>query len=294
MLFGGRSALEGMRLVCTKLLCVSTTLLVISGCSHLSFIYSFAESALKEETAFFLHLDDDEERLVYRKIDELLAWHRAEMLPRYAFFMNAQADLVAGDNIDGTAVVRAVRIMRALLDDLVQGAAPYVAEVLVNHTSQEKLSHLDVRMAERLEERREALNEPAEERLKVRAERIITNFERLTGDLTDDQTDRIHRYAAQTAGADLVWFRTRKNRQRALLNFLSREPDQNQIRAFAIKIVLRGYEIVDPEYKAISEERWRSFTTLLADIIVSLSPEQRATMTKTLRVYAIEVLALAE
>ena len=58
--------------------------------------------------------------------------------------------------------------------------------------------------------------------------------------------------------------------------------------------MLRGYEIVDPEYKAISEERWRSFTTLLADIIVSLSPEQRATMTKTLRVYATEVLALAE
>jgi len=276
------------------MLCVSAALFVISGCSHLSFIYGFAESALKEEAAFFLHLDDEEERLVDRKVEELLTWHSAEMLPRYAFFMNAQADLVADDKIDHTAVVRAVRVMRALLDDLVQGAAPYVAEILVNHTSREKLAHLDVRMAERLEERREELSEPAEEHLKVRAERIIINFERLTGDLTDNQIGRIRRYAAQTAGAGLVWLRTRKNRQRAFLDFLSREPDQNQIRAFAIKIVLRGYEIVDPEYKAVSEERWRRFTALLADIIVSLSPEQRATMTKNLRIYAMEVLALAE
>ncbi len=293
MLFGDRSDLANMRAVCVRAVCVFAALLVLSGCSRLSFVYGLAESALEDEAAFFLDLDDEEKRLVERKIEELLAWHSAEMLPLYARFMNAQADLVATGEVDRATVTDAVRTLRGLLDDLVQGTAPHVAEILVNHTSPEKLGHLEARMTERLEERREDLAEPTEEREQDRAERIITNFERLTGDLDDGQTERIREYAAQTAGADLRWFRTRMNRQRAFLDFLSREPEEAEIRAFVIKIVLRGYDVVDPEYKAVSEARWRSFETLLADIMISLSADQRATMTETLRDYAMEMLVLS-
>ena len=64
---------------------------LVVGCSRLSFIYGFAEGALKDEAAYFLKLDDTDERLVDRKINELMSWHNAEMLPRYAKFLNGLA-----------------------------------------------------------------------------------------------------------------------------------------------------------------------------------------------------------
>jgi hypothetical protein len=137
------------------------------------------------------------------------------------------------------------------------------------------------------------LAEPLEQRLEARVERIVENFERVTGDLDDAQRQIIRRYAEATAGDNAVWLRNRVNRQRAFTEFLSRRPDEAQISAFVFRILLRAHEIVDPEYRAVSEARWMRFETLLFDIMTSLSAEQRETLSATLRDYAAEMLELS-
>ena len=282
-----------VRVIGVRLALLFAVFLPVAGCSQLSFIYGLAGSALEDEAAFFLDLDEEDERLVDRKIDEFLAWHDAAMLPRYAQFMKAQADLVAADKVDRVAVTDAVEALRLMLDDLVRGAAPYVAEILANHTTPDKLGHLERRMTERLEERRSELAEPEDERLEARIEKITDNLERFTGDLEDAQISRIRLYATQTVGANKRWLDARVNRQRAFLNFLAQEPSRAEITSFLHKIVLHGHEIVDPAYQSVSKARWQLFNALLADIMLSLSAEQRETMAETLRDYAAELQALS-
>jgi len=267
---------------------------LVVGCSRLSFIYGFAEGALKDEAAYFLKLDDTDERLVDRKINELMSWHNAEMLPRYAKFLNGLADLVAGDRMHRAAISDAIGNLHLLLDELVLGAAPHFADVLVNHTTPENIRYLEKRMTERLEERREELSKPVEERLQARVERITDNFELLAGNLDNAQVARIRHYVAQTVDANARWLDTRENRQRAFLNFLSHQPDRDRIANFLYKIILRGYEVVDPAYQSLSELRWQLFEILVIDIMTSLSTKQRRSMTGSLREYAMEILTLSK
>lgn len=89
------------------------------------------------------------------------------------------------------------------------------------------------------------------------------------------------------------WLRTRGLRQQAFLDFLAQRPDEAEIEPFLFKIVLRGHEVVEPEYESISEARWQRFETLLGDILLSLTPAQRSTAVETLREYAAELLELS-
>lgn len=268
-------------------------MLSAAGCSGVSFVYGLAEIAVAREAAFHLDLDEDGDALVGEKVDALLNWHSKDMLPRYARFMNAQADVIDRGALSRADVDFAVVEMRKLLEALVAGASRYSADVLVEHTEPEKIRYIEARMAERLAERWEEQEEPPEERLDARVEGITDNFERFTGPLSDDQKGAIQRYAEATLADTEVWLRNRANRQRAFTEFLAQEPVRKQIEAFVYKIILRPYEIVDPEYRAISEARWKRFQALLYGIVTTLSPEQRQMMGETLRRYAAEMQELA-
>lgn len=264
-----------------------------TGCSGLSFVYGLAETALAREANYHLDLNEDGDVFVDQKIEELFEWHSREMLPQYARFMNSQADAVDRGALDRASIDSAVLAMRDILEALVSGASRYTADVLVNHTAPEKVRHLKERMAERLAETREELQEPAEERLETRIERIVDNFERFTGTLTKPQVTVVSRYAEATLGDTEVWLRNRANRQRAFTEFLAQEPSKKEISTFVYKIILRPHEIVDPEYKAVSEARWKRFQELLYGIMTTLSDAQRKTMSTTLRRYAADMLELA-
>ncbi|NKB57876.1 MAG: hypothetical protein GKS00_16255 [Alphaproteobacteria bacterium] len=276
-----------------KLAVLLIVALIGTGCSGLTFVYGLAETALASEAKDHLDLDEDGEAFVDQKIEALLEWHSAEMLPQYARFMNAQADAVDRGALDRAAIDEAVVAMREILEALVSGASRYTADVLVNHTEPDKVRHLKEQMAEHQAERREELDEPPEEQLEARIERIVDNFERFTGLLTETQIVAVSRYAEASLGDTEVWLRNRANRQRVFTDFLAQEPSKQEISAFVYKIILRPHEIVDPGYKAVSEGRWRRFQELLYGVMTTLSDEQRKTMSTTLRGYAAEMLELA-
>lgn len=268
-------------------------MLSTAGCSGVSFVYGLAEIAVAREAEFHLDLDENGGALVDEKVDALLGWHSKDMLPRYARFMNAQADVIDHAALSQDEVDRAVVELRKLLEALVAGASRYSADVLVEHTEPEKVRYIEARMAERLAERWEDQEEAPEERLEARIEGITDNFERFTGPLSDAQKEAIQTYAKATLRDTEVWLRNRENRQRAFTEFLAQEPDRKQIEAFVYKIILRPHEIVDHQYRAISEARWKRFQSLLYGIMTTLSPEQRQMTSETLRRYAAEMLELA-
>jgi hypothetical protein len=255
-------------------------------------VYGLAEIAVAREAEFHLDLDENGGALVDETVDALLDWHSKDMLPRYARFMSAQADVIDRGALGHGEVDRAVVEMRKLLEALVAGASRYSADVLVEHMGPEKIRYIEARMAERLAERWEEQEEPPEERLETRVEGITDNFERFTGPLSDAQKEAIQVYAKATLADTEVWLRNCANRQSAFTKFLAQEPNKKQIETFVYKIILRPHEVVDPEYRAISKARWKRLQSLLYGIMTTLSPEQREMMSKTLRRYAAEMLEL--
>ena len=277
-----------------RLAAMLVVLAMVSGCGRFTFFYGFAEAAIAREVDYHLNLDQEEKVQVEKKIEELLEWHSATMLPRYATYLNAQAAVIERGPPSRAAVTAMITGLRGLLDELVAGAAPFTADILVDHTEPARVRYLQQRMSERLEERREEEAEKShDERLEERTKRITSNFENLAGDMNEAQLQIVSRYAATTNRDSAKWLHTRANRQRAFTDFLSRRPDEAEISAFIYRILLRPQEIVDPEYKAVSDARWSRFEVFLYQMTETFTPEQRATLSENLRDYAAEMQAIA-
>ena len=75
-------------------------LLALSGCSTLKFAYSFAENMVENRAETYLDLSAEQKERLTQQAAVLIAWHRADMLPKYASFFLAQAEIAAaGDDL---------------------------------------------------------------------------------------------------------------------------------------------------------------------------------------------------
>lgn len=176
-----------------KLAALGTILLLLAACSTTRLLYSFADDFIESEAEFYLKLDEEGESFVETKVDDFIGWHRTAMLPRYAAYLDAQADLIEGGGLNRAGVDAAVDKFRELIEGTMRGFTPHAAIVLARHTGSAKIAHFRERLAERAEEHRENLDQPAAERAEERAERTQDNFERFIGDLTDGQLAIIRR-----------------------------------------------------------------------------------------------------
>lgn len=270
-------------------------LFVLAGCSSFKVAYTFADDLLEGRAEDYLDLNADDSDILDAQMSQMIAWHKTEMLPQYAQFFQEQSDIADQNAWTRAGVAQMFVEFRHLLDETLEGAAPYVAEVLVLHTSPEKIEYLEARMAENTAElKEEELSESLEETIDEWVERRVSNFERFIGPLTDAQLAIVKLQAETAVDPQKRWLTNRTLRQKALVTFMRSEPSADEIAEFVHQILLHAHEIVDPEYKAETERRWALLEQLHYDILVTLTDEQRRELVFNLRSYASDMLELSQ
>lgn len=269
-------------------------MLVLLGCSSLQIAYSFAEGALESRAETYLDLSAEQEAQVKQQSAALVAWHRREMLPKYAVFFRAQADIAEAGGWTRPQLAEAFARFRELLDETVEGAAPFIATVLAGHTAPEKLAHLRARIAENARERRDShADEPFAKALDEWIERRSDRISRFTGPLDAAQLAIIRRHGERQIDPANRWIDNRETRERAFLDFMGAGPAEADIARFVRRIVLHAHEIVDPDYRDLSEARWARREELYFEVLETLSGAQRRELISTLRDYAEDMVELA-
>lgn len=269
-------------------------LLLLSGCSGLKLGYAFAEDMLESRAKKYLELDTAQEIELRKHTEALVAWHRKTMLPRYAAYLNAQAEIVEAGGWDRAQLAAAFAGFRALLDETVAGAAPFIAEALMHHTTPAKTGYLKARMDETIAEyRKSEADETPDEAVAEWIERRVDRIERFTGALTEAQLAVIRRYAETEVDRSMRWIDNREKRQAAFLTLLRSKPTRERVAHFVHRVLLHAHEIVDPDYRAISEARWAVRERLYFDVLSIMTDAQRREVVETLRDYAKDIRELA-
>ena len=269
-------------------------ILVLAGCSSLRLAYFGLDVAARNQMAFYLDLEDEDERLFAdAAMDRVLDWHQLEMLPRYAAFLREQADVLEAGDVSREQVMAAMRQIRALYDETVRGATAEGALVLKRHAGEPRRGYLKARFDEKNADHEERLADPIAARIERRAERQIRNIERFLGELSGEQRDRVRAYASATAGGSSVWLSARKSRQKALLAYLATDPETGDLKRYLDKVLLVPDENMAPGYRQFIAGRTERFGRLMFDIISSLTEDQRKTTVNRLRGYADELLAIS-
>lgn len=270
-------------------------ILMLPACSSLEFAYSFVDDVIEGRAETYLDLNEEEKDKVSEQTNALVAWHRSEMLPKYATFFSAQADVAEQGGWSRPQLSLAFQEFRRLLNATADGAAPFFAAVLVDHSSPEKRAYLQKQLAENLSEKREEASEMSEEeRIEEWVERREERIERFTGPLRDDQIDIIRRITASGMDHAGRWYDHRELRQEALIDFLATNPSEEDLAPVIAKLLVRAHEVVDPAYEARSNARWAKREDMYFLVLETLSDEQRAKLVTTLRGYAEDLVSLAQ
>ena len=248
---------------------------------------------VRDRAETYLDIREDDDLVLEVEISELVSWHRNEMLPQYAAFFEGQAHLAEDSDPTRAQVDEAVKMFRRMIKDTSLGAAPYIARVLVNHTSKSKVDHIQAAMDEVLSERRELYDDPLADQIDAAVDKSVTNFERFFGTLTEGQIAIVREHKTQTYDPTGGWLDWRDKRQQDLLRFLRTEPSASDIEDY-VKVALTTPEIiVGQAYRERADQWWAGQAALLYDLMITLDIEQRQTFVDNLHGYAVDMVELA-
>lgn len=283
-----------MRATWSRFIAISGLVALIAGCSTFKLGYYFADNLIVEKAEDYLNLEGGEKTILARQVAELVSWHRTVMLPQYADFLEAQAHVMSQGRWTMENVTKAFEDYRSLMASTVEGASPFLANILVRHSTGEKFVYLQARLEQALSERLvDEMQESRSEAVEEWIERHTTNLERFLGDLNAEQVGVLESFALKDAFGGLRWIEHRTLRQAALLSFLAEQPDADELADFLPRLIVRGYDIVDPDYKQISAQRWAVREALYHGVLNRLTEDQRQEATERLRSYAQDMRELA-
>ena len=171
-------------------------LLLVSGCSSFEIAYELADVYIEGQVSDYLDLSEADEAHLEKQVKAMMAWHKAEMLPRYAAHLRQAADNVEGRRMDRATVNQGIGDFRVLLDDTVRGVARYAGPILARHTAEPKRRHLALMMRKYDPDRRPRGAKPLTDEqardlyIDERSGRIMDHFERFAGPLRSRLTAR--------------------------------------------------------------------------------------------------------
>lgn len=274
---------------------VSVALLLVA-CSQLKLGYNNADTLLAYSLDSYLKLDDDQQRLARERIAELHRWHRSTQLPGYVQLLNDAQNKVGGQVT--AADVRAFGAgVNHHLAAIGEQAAPDLARLALTLTPAQ-VDRLKERLAsDTSKARRELVRFAGQESVEQRVERYVEQVEDWFGSISPAQRETIRASLARRPDAQEAWMQERERRQRELVAVMARIRAEQPPAATATSWI-RDYfaqlaEPQDPERRARLSQMRQDNAELVAQLINSATPAQRASIQKKLRSYASDLGALA-
>ena len=223
----------------------------------------------------------------------MITWHQKSMLPSYAAYMIDIADKLELDKYSSADIAVMIAYGRSLIEETVIGLTPYASQFLIRHQTVDDIQFIKQRMVKRYQNSQEEISKPVEVRYEDRLNRLMSNFERFFGELSDTQIILLETYALATLDDSKVRLYNRKMRQKVFIKFLSTQPTQEELMNYLNKLLLNGHEIINPTYHDFSEASLKRFQELLASILLISSEKQQESIIVNLRRYADDFIAVS-
>ncbi|MAP12921.1 MAG: hypothetical protein CMQ61_12825 [Gammaproteobacteria bacterium] len=191
----------------------------LAGCSVASVFYGQVDWVVTDYIADLAELRSEQRAQLAERLREVHAWHRRDELPRYrALLDDAIGALDRGLTVAETEALyeRGRERYRLLMARVGTAVAPTLVDLDMS-----QIEVLERNLSARNEEFKEdfAASDP-EERKARRRERMEERFERLTGDLNDQQLADLGRRSDEFPDSGQLWLDYRVAQQIRLLGML--------------------------------------------------------------------------
>ena len=263
-------------------------------CSSTQLIYPYISKFIKDEVGFFLNLDRDEETLLSQEVSKLINWHRTFMLPKYSDYLDDIANNLEKKHYDVNDINKVIIKGKFLIEQTVKGITPYASNFLMRYQTIEDIEFIEKKMIIRQQERLIKLSKSEDVLYEKRLDRLISNFQRFMGRLSEEQVSLIEEYTSATIGDSKVRLNYSIQRQKVFIEYLKTKPSEVQLISYLNKLLLRGYEITDSNYQNFFGKSLKRFENLLFKLLQKSTISQKEMLIKKLRTYADDFRTISQ
>jgi len=261
--------------------------LVATSCSMIRLGYDTLPMWAHWQIERYLSLDDDQSRIVSRRLDEVHRWHRRTQLTQYVRFLR-EVDDELHDAVDADAIAAwRERVAQAWLP-VAEHLAPGVAELAVT-LRPEQFERMRKRLKESNETAREKQFPVGARREEARGDRIVKRAEFFLGSLDAEQERDLRAMAARLPASEEEWMAERVARQERIVAMLEQLARERPARAEATRIAREAlvglWETRAPHHRKL-DRAIQAGDKLSVQMLARATPEQRAHLTKLVRGYA--------
>ncbi|MBN8432366.1 hypothetical protein JF535_16100 [Microbulbifer salipaludis] len=257
-----------------------------TGCSSVRLVYGHLDWWMDRNLNKYLDLEGAEEDLLSQRVDEFHRWHRQTQLPRYANYLESlAADVDAPD-----ASAKKLAEIEQQVDTFWHASATMLSDLILPIVIQLDDQQID-RLAENVREEREKSLEKWEKSKRKREKEMRKQAERWLGDLTPEQDAMIDHQVAST-----TFDPKRRDAQRQLWSNTFITTLRNKPAGYEKKLrdlLVNPQSLWSPDYQQMQDQLRQQARTLTADILASITPEQRAHLKSSLLKFAADFRILA-
>lgn len=271
--------------------------LLLGACSAIRIGYNNADTLIVFSLDDYLDLSSEQSDLARERAGALMNWHRSTQLRDYAQVIDAARARLGGP-VTAAEVLAFNETFNNRLAAVGDRAAPELAQLALT-LSPSQLDRLATKLTSDTSKARRELvkfagRETIDDRVKRYAERVDDWF----GSVSPAQREVLRAAVLQRPAAAEWWIEERERRQRELVRVLRRIQSEQPSAAVAAGW-LRDYfaelrSSSDAQRRAKMDEFRRSNAELIATLINSASPAQRAHLSAKLAAYAEDFSALAD
>jgi hypothetical protein len=248
--------------------------LVLAGCNKIGLVYEFADKLVLYNVEENFDLDKEQRAALKDSVQAYFRWHRRNLLPAYADFLAYVADSARNGlrpEEVRTGMARFQELYRRTLDPVAGISAAFL----------ESLSPAQVdawinRQRAKNRKLRNDFSGSLEERLDIRARKIIDELEDWTGRLSKDQKARIRALNGTVPWNGSLWLDLREQVQERVADMARRKAPADSLRAYLAAYFLRDESLKTPEYRERVKESERKTAILIYQIHHLLTDGQRA------------------
>ncbi len=270
---------------------------LLAGCSlGVRLGYNNADSLLVYAIDGYLGLTAEQEQLVKERAGALMAWHRTTQLRDYAQLIEAERRRLDGP-VSAADVLAFNQAVNARLLALGDRAAPDLAQLALT-LAPDQLARMQRKLAnDNVKARRELVQFAGRETLDERVQKYAERADFWFGSLTREQLDRVRAMLEKHPDSSAWWMDERERRQRELLALLQRiqheRPSAEVGAAWLRSYFAQLQNPAEPERRARIQEFRAVNAELIAQLVNTATPDQKAALSRRLAGFAQDFTALA-
>ena len=280
----------------SRLLALGLFALLFAACSTVKLGYNNADTLLLHSLDRYVSLTDEQEHMVRRRVESLMAWHRATQLADYAAFVQRARTRLDG-SVTPAEVLEFNEGLNARVAALGERAAPDAAALALTLTPPQ-IDQVERKLVDdNIKARKQSAQEVAQA-IDARAKKYAERFEFWLGKLNPQQVQLVRASLAGRPVDSLYWIEARERRTKDLVAMLRRIQAERPAQDVAANW-FRAYfrELARPsnaDQRARAEAFRRDNALLIAQLVNSASIEQRVHLDRKLSGFAAEFVQLAQ